>query len=322
MKKGTKIAVIVALAVVAAGIMISVAAMALLNFNFGRMNTVMYDTKTHYIEDDFSNISVIGAECDVRLIPTDDNKCKVICTDGEDDKIFHSVSVSQNTLKIERHDNRKWFEHFGIYFGSMNVEIYLPKSEYENLEIKTASGRIDVSDTFTFDKATADSASGDINVCSQVKSEIFAKSVSGKVNVENACPNNLSAGTTSGSVEVKNVTANGDFKANTVSGRVTLDNIKCKNLRANTTSGRIELISAIADGRMSLGSTSGRVSFDGCDADSIDVKTVSGRVEGSLLSDKIFNTETTSGSVNVPRSAAGGDCYVKTVSGSIDLRVE
>jgi DUF4097 and DUF4098 domain-containing protein YvlB len=52
------------------------------------------------------------------------------------------------------------------------------------------------------------------------------------------------------------------------------------------------------------------------------LKTTSGSVKGSLLTPKIFYTDTTSGSVDVPRSTEGGLCEIQTTSGSIRITIE
>lgn len=47
----------------------------------------------------------------------------------------------------------------------------------------------------------------------------------------------------------------------------------------------------------------------------------SGSVKGTLLSDKIFLTDSGSGSIRVPRSTEGGTCEITTTSGSIRIDI-
>ena len=322
MKKGKKTAIIVALILVVLGILISAGAIAMLNFNFEKMNTLTYVTQTHFVDEDFSSISVNGAECNVKIIPAEDGKCKIVCTEGESDTIYHTISVSEGNLKIERHDNRNWYEHFGIYFGSMEVAVYLPKSEYESLTVKTASGKIEIPDTFSFKNAKAESASGNILFCAKVENTLSAEAVSGKIHIENTDPEVLNAKSTSGNITIENVNVNSGLNVNAVSGRLTFSNIRCKELTAKTTSGDTVFENVIANGMLYANSTSGRVVFDGCDAESLYIKTTSGSVKGTLLSEKIFITSTSSGSIDVPRSASGGECEITTVSGNIEFKIK
>jgi hypothetical protein len=52
------------------------------------------------------------------------------------------------------------------------------------------------------------------------------------------------------------------------------------------------------------------------------VETSRGSVRGTLLTDKIFYTKTTTGSVDVPKGVSGGLCEVITTTGSVELRVK
>ena len=51
------------------------------------------------------------------------------------------------------------------------------------------------------------------------------------------------------------------------------------------------------------------------------VKTDTGDISGSLLSDKIFLTETDTGSIKVPQSVNGGKCELTTDTGDIRITV-
>ena len=67
--------------------------------------------------------------------------------------------------------------------------------------------------------------------------------------------------------------------------------------------------------------STGDVKFNSCDAAEIYVKTDTGDVNGTLLSDKVFITETGTGSINVPNSIVGGRCEITTDTGDIKIDV-
>lgn len=46
-----------------------------------------------------------------------------------------------------------------------------------------------------------------------------------------------------------------------------------------------------------------------------------GDVTGTLLSEKVFITETGTGSVNVPKTVTGGKCEIKTSTGDIQIEI-
>lgn len=300
MSKGKKNAVIIATLLIVVGIIVTVVAMALIRFDFTKLNTMKFETKTYEVQDSFANIDIHGVECDIRLVPATDNRCKIVCSDSK--KIVHNVSVDDNTLKVSRNDTRRWYERIGVLWDNdLTVTVYLPKAEYENLYIKTVSSDIEVPSGFAFKKAELFDTSGDVLFIGTAD-ELTVKSVSGDIKVGKSTNGIVGVESTSGDISVSNMTADA--------------------LTAATTSGEIELSSVFANGRAALKAVSGDVELDNCDAESFEIKTVSGSVTGSLMSDKNFVTHTTSGDVRIPQSdSSAGVCEITTSSGDIDLKV-
>jgi DUF4097 and DUF4098 domain-containing protein YvlB len=81
------------------------------------------------------------------------------------------------------------------------------------------------------------------------------------------------------------------------------------------------LESVIAIEKLDIKRSTGDVSFKGSDANAIFVKTTTGDVCGSLLSDKVYITNTSTGNINVPNSIVGGRCEITTSTGDIKITV-
>lgn len=317
MKKSKKITIVAAAITVAAGLIISFGAMCAMGFDFRKMNTVSFTVNTYQVDEDFSGISVEGAESDIRLLPSEDGSCRVVC--NESDKIYHSVSVKDGVLTVTRTDTRKWYEHIGIYWGRMEITVYLPGNEYESVYVKSLSGNITVPKDFTFGDADIRNTSGNVNFSADVKNGLSAETVSGDVYVVNTAPKDLSVKSTSGDVKLSSVKTGGELKIKTVSGDIELGGAECQNITAESTSGDTEFSMAYASEKISIQSVSGEVELHGCDGDSVWIKTVSGDVSGSFLTEKVFITDTQSGDVEVPVSSTGGKCEIKTTSGDIEF---
>ena len=75
----------------------------------------------------------------------------------------------------------------------------------------------------------------------------------------------------------------------------------------------------IASTKIEIDTTSGEIELERCDAQGLLLKSNSGDISGTLLSEKRFVTDTTSGDVNVPNTAPliAGACEVTTTSGDI-----
>lgn len=320
MNKSKKIAVIFAVIMIFVGVALAVSAFAMMGFDIKKLNTLVFETNTYTVEEEFRNISIDGAECSVVLSKSEDNTCKVVCQ--EEDKISHVVEVEESTLAITRQDNRKWYEHIGIYWGSMNIVIYLPETEYDALYVKTLSGDIEIPEEFSFESAEILSTSGNVDLAASVSGDFYVKSVSGEICVANTESKTVSIQSTSGDVIVENVKTEADMKVNAVSGNVALTNMACQRLTAETSSGDLDLKDVVMRETVHIESVSGEIELYKCDAENIWIKTSSGDVTGSLLTEKTFLVNTSSGDVNVPRTSFGGKCEVTTTSGDIVFEIE
>lgn len=131
----------------------------------------------------------------------------------------------------------------------------------------------------------------------------------------------FNAESTSGDVIINNISATECINASSVSGEIDLSNVKGKEIFANTISGGVMLTDTVASQKLKANSTSGEINLKRCDAKNIVLDTVSGEISGTLLSNKQFITETTSGTVNVPQSVSNEECRITTVSGDIYIKI-
>ncbi len=296
MKKLIKIAVIL----LVAGVIIFGVGFAFMKFDFSSMNTMNTETVTYYADSGFWDIEIDGGSSRVTVMPWDGDHCKIVCTEAE--KITHTVTIENCTLRITEQDNRSWREHIGIFMQDMAIDVYLPQNKYEDLKISNSSGGIVISEGFCFECVSAKASSGGIKVSGISATDIELSASSG--------------GITAQSLEV-----GGTLTLDINSGGIKLSDVKCTDVSVEAGSGSVTLSNVIAFENMKLKTSSGSVKLKASDAENIEIKTGSGSVSGTLLTNKIFVTDTGSGSVSVPNSFEGGKCYIKTGSGSIKITV-
>ena len=319
MKTRSIVLLIVAGALILVGTAVALGAVFSMNLDFREMNTMTFTEKTYNIDEAFDSISVDGVECDVLIIPSTDSECRVVC--NESDKITHTVEVENGTLTVKRYDQRKWYQRMGIYWGKMEIKVYLPEGDYSSLDITTLSGNVEVPEGYSFGEAEIYNTSGNVSISAAVKGTLSVKTVSGEQKIRNAAPEKLNLRSTSGDIEVSSANSVSDIKLETVSGSIEIEDAVCRSITAASTSGEITLESVTAEADIDMKTTSGEVELNRSDAASLKIVTVSGDVSGTLLTEKAFITDTVSGDVNVPRTASENICDIKTTSGSIDFEV-
>ena len=195
----------------------------------------------------------------------------------------HTVKVENGTLLVETTDNSAWYHHIGFDFGAPEITLYLPQENYAAVKIETSTGDIAV---------------------------------------ENLSAGTLALTVSTGRVTAKNIHCAGNMEVYVSTGETELTGVRCGSLTSEGSTGNIILTDVVAESVLSVQRSTGDVMFSGCDAAEITVQTDTGDVKGWLLSEKVFMTETDTGRVDVPKTAAGGICTVTTDTGDIQIKMK
>ena len=185
-------------------------------------------------------------------------------------------------LKIGCMDNRAWYEHLTFFTKPLSMTVYLPADHYETLKIHNSTGDIRVPASFSFSGIDLQVSTGDI-VCDASAEKI---------------------------VQLK-----------TSTGNVRLSDVRAQQFSLSVSTGNIRLKNTVAADLLDIHSSTGDVRLDNCDAGQIKVKTSTGDVTGTLQSEKIFVTKSSTGSIRVPQTVSGGKCEIITSTGDIEISI-
>ena len=298
--KKMKLAMIIATILIFVGGIVFSSAMSAHGWDFTKLTTVEYESKTYVIEERIDNISIIADTADLIFKKSTDEKIKIVTYLPKDDK--YTVEIPENTLTVKREGRFSWSEFIGINFKRAKITIYLPEGEYGSLNIKADTSDVNISDVFTF-------------------YTVYIKVSTGDVKFNASANEYLKIRSSTGDVSVKDITA-GDIDIATSTGDIKLTNVICSGtLKAEMSTGDIELKNVIASEKFNIRSGTGDVEFERSDAAEIFVRTDTGDVEGSLLSEKIFIARSDTGDANVPSTTTGGKCEIRTNTGDIKIKI-
>ena len=320
MKRAAKIWLAAAAALVLAGCILFAGTMSVLGWDFAKLSTVSLETNTHEISEVFKNISVTTDNADIEIIRSDDGKCRVVCR--EEEKAKHTVTAVNGTLTVEINEQKSWYDYIGFYFASPKITIYLPEKEYGTLSVHTGGGSAEIPKDLAFESADISLDTGNIDFFASARKAVKIKTTAGNIFIKDTAADSLDLSVTTGSVTASGVTCTGDIAVGISTGEADLTDISCKSFISDGATGSIALNNVIAENRLSVKRSTGDVKFSGCDAEKLYVKTGTGNVRGSLLTDKVFITDTDTGSVDVPKTTAGGRCEIKTGTGDIKMEIK
>ncbi len=312
--------IIIALSLLAVGLLIFVTAMVALDFDFTKISTQNYKTNTYEINEDFSKISIDAGTEEIDFVLSDDKQCKIVCFENE--KVKHFAAVKDGTLTVGAVDNRKWYDYIGFLFVNSKITVYLPQSEYASLIVEGSTGNINIPKDFKFETVDVTAGTGDVNCYASASESMKIKLSTGAVCVENTSVGTLDLSVTTGSVTASSVNCKGNVNVSVTTGRTELTDIFCKGVISSGSTGSMILKNVIASESFSIERSTGNVTFEGSDAAEIYVRTSTGDVTGTLLSEKVFITKTKTGSVNVPETVSGGRCEIKVSTGDIRIDIQ
>ena len=320
MSKSIRTWLIVASSLFLVGGIVFGGAMIALGWNFSKLSTVKYETNTYEITQPFTNISIVSDTADIHFLPSEDSKSSVVCYEQKNTP--YSVTVSNDTLVIEVVDKRKWYEYIGITWGTPKVTIYLPNTEYHTLYIKEITGDITIPHDFAFKSMDITASTGDVENNASTSETVKITTDTGSISSQNISAGALYLSASTGKITLSGITCTGDITTNVSTGKIDITDSSCKNLISQGSTGTISLKNVIAEKTFTIERNTGNIKLDRCDAAELFIKTATGDVAGSLLSDKVFITETDTGRIDVPKSITGGRCEITTDTGDIRITIQ
>ncbi len=319
MKKSTISLLIAATSFVLLGLVVFAFVMAALDWDFNKLNTDPFKTNTYEISEEFKNISINTDTADIFIIPSEGESCKVVCYEQE--KMKHSVAIQDDTLTIKVVNSRKLIDYIGFSYSFPKITVYLPEEHYASLQIDTDTGNVEVPDNFSFEEIRVTDDTGDIKCRASASGLIKIETVTGDINVDGISAGELNLYLSTGEVNVTSVTCEGNVSVDVDTSDVKLTDITCKSVASNGSTGYIKMKNVIAFETFTVMRDTGKVIFDGCDAADISVRINTGDVTGTLLTEKVFITETDTGDIDVPKTVTGGRCEIITETGNIKIEI-
>ena len=339
MKKAIVISLIVAGALVLVGAGLFAGAMSAAEWDFGALQTSKYETVTHEVTEEFSNISIQTYESSIEFQPYAGGTCKVECMENE--HVTYSVIVQDGTLIITTNDARKWYHNVGIINTQrQNMTVYLPKTTYDELQIKSNTGTVKASSEFSFANVQIGLDTGmlkweagvahSMRVITdtgfvQIKNvnmdgALSVKTDTGRAEINGTEAQSIQVETDTGKAIVTDAVAKSTLKVTTNTGNAELSGCRAVDIFVETDTGKAKLTDVVASGKMDIDTDTGDVVLDGCDAAEIEIKTDTGDVRGTFLTPKIVYAQSNTGRIEVPRSTTGSICEITTDTGDISIR--
>ncbi len=272
-------------------------------------------------EGEFDKISVDISSANVIIKRSTDDKSYAVCDSS--DKLKYELNVEGGVLSLTEIDNRKWYDHIGIFFRSRDAVIYLAGDSYDALTIKVSSGNIYFDEDIVFTDAEMNTSSGNIRITGLFAESLEVKASSGNISLSKCSVNkSIQIDLSSGNVKLSEIIA-ASINAETSSGNIGIyDSTLTEIMQIKISSGNIKIEDTYSTEKTAIESSSGNVVFERFDSKEIDIDVNSGNVKGTLLTGKTFDVRTESGTSDYPENSnEGGTCKIRTESGNVNITI-
>ena len=181
------------------------------------------ETHEYEIKENYKDIKIVTDTADIQFILSEKPNTFIVCE--EEKNANHSVMVKENTLRIEVNDNKKWYEDIGINLRAPKITVYLGKSEYGNISLKTDIGNILLDNIIVTGKIAIETDTGNVKFEECDASEVFIETDTGNVTGSFVTDKVVFAESDTGNIDIPKVIADEKCEIITETGniKITID---------------------------------------------------------------------------------------------------
>ena len=147
--------IVVAVILIVAGILLALAALVTVKFDWKLFDTVQYEQKEQAFAADFADVAVKAETYDVVIMPATGSDVRVVYDAPTGNQVDAQAEVKDGKLTVSLKDTRKWYQKLTIFnFHTPTVTLYLPEGAYGALDVSVTTGEVRVEKGFSFASAT------------------------------------------------------------------------------------------------------------------------------------------------------------------------
>ena len=172
----------IALILMVVGILVCLAALAFAGFDFSRLSTGNYETRTVPVSEAFRSITVTGDTERIAFAPSADGTCSVAFRERENEP--HTVTVEDGILTIENTSRNAWhFFDFSFFTDHPSITVYLPGTVYQALSVSSDTGDVEIPADFAFDSIQVHVSTGDVRCGASATGKVDIQTSTGSVSL-------------------------------------------------------------------------------------------------------------------------------------------
>lgn len=207
-------------------------------FNFKTLYSDKEMKEEKIIDTVFDTINISVDSAKIELIPTNEKNAILEYRTNYSDYNFSS-EVKNSTLEVHVDMNQKKLFRFDFFSKGSALKLYIPKKQYESLQIESDNGRIMIEE---IDVKTADirTDNGRIEINNMANDNLTVNSDNGRINLANVDASTVTTKSSNGKIVLNHVTGTLSSKTNNGSISLITEDLE-RSIDFKTDNGKIEI---------------------------------------------------------------------------------
>jgi DUF4097 and DUF4098 domain-containing protein YvlB len=170
------------------------------------------------IDESFHAIEITSDEARVEVMPSDDSQARVELT-GSDSNYRLSADVEDSILKVDVGYRQKKLFNFDFTAALLSLKVYVPRKEYESLQIESGNGRVHATD-LQINNIKVETDNGHIKLKDLESTAITAEADNGAIDMKHITALTVNTQADNGKIILDDVT--GELIGKTSNGSISL----------------------------------------------------------------------------------------------------
>lgn len=270
------------------------------------------ETKTLEIDHaNFNSVEVIGHNAEVIVTQTNEQQPSIQVSGYNLNKNFSS-EVKNHTLWIKYEEKSKKFVNFGIGQNRVEIQVFLPKDQYEKILAEASSGIIHLSN-LTADAIHAKSNNGTIDLKNSQSNRLEMRANNGKIDVEQFTGETVELAVDNGRLKIKDMFADA-VNASSKNGKIELVEVG-GTIKAQSDNGKIHFITKQLESPIDFTSKNGKIHIETMEEPkNIDLNAEAKNGSIKIYNEKISHQKFGAGEHQVNLQSHNGRIIVETQS--------
>lgn len=279
-----KILILIACILCACGIIVFMAGIVWIRFDFTRLNQHPMEQKVYTVEETITNLQIDTKNTKIQTQRSPDDKIHIQY--AENDLLFYTMEQKDGIFSMKLQNNIKWYQQFidGIFSGFFNwdteIILQLPQADMENIKLSTSNAKIMMETAMSVQNCALMTTNGAIETTGITAEEMTLNTSNAEVVLSAVKARSLMVRTSNGKVKVSDSEL-GEGSIYTSNNQISTAKLKAESISLRTENAKAVMRDTTA-AKCVVQTSNGSIQADNVSSDDLSLITSNAAIEGMI----------------------------------------